>query len=1121
MKSTQTWAGGRQSTTRLYRGLVLGLALAALALPARRASAQGVTTGAITGLVNDTEGKPVTGAQVQVINRSTGYATGTLTRPNGLYLVQGLEVGGPYSVIITSIGFQKAQRDGIRVVLSQATRVDVQLSTQAVELSALEVTAVRAADFSPTHQGVATVVTDTLLRRVPTLSRDFTDLTKLTPQVVRPQDGGGPSAGGTYNRFNAFTIDGANEGDRFALNASGGVPGSASNGKLISIEAVKEFKVFLTPSDVRQGNFTGMLVNAVTKNGTNQLHGGATYSFRNQDLAPDPISKTQNKVQQYSFSLGGPIIKNKLHFFVAPEFQARTTPATGPYVGQPTNATPLAVSTDSLAAIANIMKSQYGFDVGTTGPVNIDNPLTNLFGRIDYEISPQHRLVVREIYNRAENGSFSRNFNQFNSSPNVQNSGFRLGSNFFSSVDKNTSTVAQLYSNFANGRSNELIAGYNHIADVRSVPVQAPEISVGVTPPGGTSPTTPVTFGTEQFSPGNILRQDLYEAVDNLSLPFGAHTATVGVRFEQDHIFNNFAQRSYGVYVFPNITALAADKPSGYTIGYDNSGTGKGIPADFRVQQYSLYAQDQWAATDRLTLTYGVRADIPRFVDKPLENPQIAALFPGVHTSDVPKTQILWSPRIGFNFDPTRDQKNQIRGSVGIYTGPPPFILVGNAYANTGLGLVTLTCTGAATPAFTVDITKLPHACAGQAAPAPGAAGTAGVNHTDPNFRYPQSFTASLGLDRQLPFAAVLTLEGVYRHAINGVLIRDLNIKGPRLVGGVPYTDRNGRVLYADTMTNGTSGGNPTVFVANDSQRVVTRLNGVSFSEGLIDVTNQSKDYNYSLSAQLRKRFSDALDATVAYTYMHSVDVQSLTSDRAISNWRNGRTVSGSHADLTPTISYFNRPHRLVAFGTYTLPWKITDVSAYLEYQSGTPITYTVVGDLNGDGYNGNDPIYVPKDATDPNEFKIGSYSNGVFTQDAAAAKAFNDFISGQKCLNEQRGQIMARNSCTSPWQKRLDLSLRQSIPQIKSQDVTLQLDVFNFLNLLNRKWGQNALPTLSGSFPQQSVLTQVARTAGPLNQSMSVFTFSQTARTKGPFDVSQTSPSNFYQIQLTLRYAF
>jgi hypothetical protein len=340
-------------------------------------------------------------------------------------------------------------------------------------------------------------------------------------------------------------------------------------------------------------------------------------------------------------------------------------------------------------------------------------------------------------------------------------------------------------------------------------------------------------------------------------------------------------------------------------------------------------------------------------------------------------------------------------------------------------------------------------------------------------------------------------------------------------VGGQPYTDRDGRVLYADTIL---ANGN----VTNLNQRWITSLRGVAFNEGIIDVTNQSEDFNYSISTQLNRRFSDRFEATVAYTYMKSEDVQSLNSDRAISNWRNGRQLSVAHENLITTTSVFSRPHRFLAYGTYTMPWKITDLTLYYERSSGVPFTYVASGDLIGDLYNGNDVLYIPRDATDPNEIRIGTGVGAAFVQNTAAAQAFDDFISSQECLNEQRGQIMERNSCRTPAQDRLDLSVRQSIPQIRGQQISLQLDFFNFLNFLNNDWGQIKLPTLSPFFNDQRALSQTGRNPGPLNQSIPTFTFDnrlyQSDATRPDFGKPlpfEGRTGSVYQVQLTLRYSF
>jgi hypothetical protein len=589
--------------------------------------------------------------------------------------------------------------------------------------------------------------------------------------------------------------------------------------------------------------------------------------------------------------------------------------------------------------------------------------------------------------------------------------------------------------------------------------------------------------------------------------------------------------------VFPNLAAFAARAPSGYAFGFDNSQTGEGIAADFSAQLFSLYAQDQWQVNSQLSISAGVRADIPRLVDEPLQNDRVADLTDGaINTSDVPDVAVLLSPRIGFNYDVTGNQSTQVRGNVGIFTGSPPYIMLGNAYANTGLGLVNVSCTAAGTvPEFTTDVDEMPRACLGNPDPAPNVGGTVGINITDKKFKYPQSFTGSLGFDQRLPFDMVLTLEGLYRKAINGLLIQDANLLGPRMVGGSEYTDRHGRVLYADTIS-------ATGTVTNNRRRITT-LNGVNFTEGIIEVTNQSEDYNYTLSAQLTKRFASSMSLQASYTYMQAKDIQSLTSDRAISNFRFGRQLSTSHDDRATQTSYFERPHRIVLGASYTAPWKITDISVYYQGISGTPFTYVYSGDVNGDLVNGNDPIYVPEDATDIDEIRIGSQSGGVFTQDAAAAARFNQFVDMQDCLSEQRGAIMERNSCRSPFQHTMDLSIRQSLPRLaalRGNALALQLDIFNFLGWLGGRfgedWGRFELPTLSPNFTNQSVLQSTGRTPGPLDESLPVVTFNPTvasllrpdqnppsgcSREEPCVFTKQTGVASYYQMQLTLRWTF
>jgi hypothetical protein len=1119
-------------------------------LAAATLSAQGVTSGAISGTVTNAQGAAVGDAQVQIINRSTGYSSTATTRENGYYFVQGLEVGGPYTVRVRRIGYEQQEQNDVRVTLSRTTRVDIVLRQTAVQLAGVVTTAAaNAAEFSATRQGAATVVYDTIIRRLPTLQRDFTDLVKLTPQVVPNANGQGPSAAGAYNRLNNFTVDGANQNDRFNLGSSGGQPGGATGGRIMSQEAVKEFQVLLSPTDVRYGNFAGMTINAVTKSGTNEFIGGGTYTFRTPYMAAnvDQIRSSGFKIRDYGFHIGGPIIKDKLHFFVAPEWQERTDPTAGPILLSASGALPervgtstVAVATDSLNAFINALAGRPGFaDAAAVGHYNAfarGNPITNLMGRLDWSINGSNRAVLRILDNTAEQAELARGTQAPQNSVGSQSSGIRLSSNSFVRQAKNRSIAAQLLSNWSSGLSNELLVGYNTIRDVRIVPVNAPEISLGVTPVGGGTAVA-VTAGTERFSPGNDLKQKILEVSDNVTIPFRDHTITLGGRYEYTDIYNFFLSGAgNGAWLFPNLNALTCQAPTtcvggvpaptGYAFSYANGGD---IAAKFRGNQISAYVQDLWNVTPRVAVTVGLRADMPDFLDKPGYNINLdtTASTAGttMRTDAVPERQVLWSPRVGVNWDVTGQQTTQVRANAGIFTGNTPYILLGNAYANTGLGGVTVSCTGAGVPAFSTDVASLPRNCAGQPAPTPGNAGTIGVNLNDPNFKYPQNFTTTFGVDHWLPWNVLGTFEVLYRKEINALYVRDANLRGPRMVGGSPYRDVNGRILYADTVS-------ATGAITNTNQKYVLATGPVAgsqttFSEGAILLSNAKAGYNYSVTSSLKKRFSRAFELTTAYTFMQAKDVQSLTSDRAISNWRFGRQHAGLEFDPNDAqTSTFERPHRFIAYGTFTAPWKKnqTDISAYLELMSGMSLGYVTNNDINGDGVNGNDMIYVPRDATDPNEIRIGRGTGAAFALNAADAAAFERFISLQPCLNSQRGRIMKRNSCNAPMTKRLDVNLRQTLVDLRGQQVTMQLDIFNFLNAINKKWGQNAFP-VGGTFNNATALQTAGKQPGPISTSLWNYNVPSAVlnginNLNSPWSTNTNTPANNYQMQLTLRYS-
>ncbi len=420
----------------------------AIATPAALA-AQGVTTGAISGTVTSDQHMGVEGAQIQVVNRTTGFTSRVTTRTDGRYTVPGLEVGSRYSVTVRRIGFQPQTRDNIVVVLSQVTRVDFELVTQATQLQAVNVVANQDPVMSSSHTGVTTTISDSALRRLPTLNGNFTDFVVLTPQVSTA--GPGLSGGGTNNRYNNIQIDGSTEADLFGLGSTG-QPGGQANGKSIGLGAVKEYQVLLSPFDVRQGNFSGLLVNAVTKSGTNEWHGSMYGTTRNQGYTRSQPYITNYKQSQGGFNIGGPLIKDRALFFVDAEWQARTSPANGPYVGGSLPG-PSQANVDQV----NQALAAYGMPTGSGALVNNGNPLANVFARFDFNLPGNTQLVIRDNYGRAVQDIFSRSASTFQ----LDNNGYHFSS-------KKNAAVAQLRTLFDNGSFNELLVNYETIRDRRN-----------------------------------------------------------------------------------------------------------------------------------------------------------------------------------------------------------------------------------------------------------------------------------------------------------------------------------------------------------------------------------------------------------------------------------------------------------------------------------------------------------------------------------------------------------------------------------------------------------------------------------------------------------------------------
>ncbi|HET9984665.1 MAG TPA: TonB-dependent receptor [Longimicrobiales bacterium] len=985
---------------RLWSRCALGLvSLACCALGAApRLHAQGVTTSAVTGTVTSPEGQPLPGMQVVIRNMETGQQTGTLTQQNGLYYISGLQPGGPYRLSVEGIGYRTETRENLRLTLSQTARFDFTMASQAVALQALEVTAERNAVISKGRTGAATTVGDSAVHRLPTISGDFTDFTRLAPQIST--QGGGTSAGGRNNRFNTIQIDGAVNNDLFGLAASG-TPGGQAGTKPITLAAIKEFQVVLAPFDVRQGGFTGAGVNAITRSGTNEFHGTLQYYGRNQNFVGryvDYRNVTAPKFGDFSEknfvgSLGGPILKDRVHFFVAGDLARRDAPNAGVAIGRDNTYT-----TAEVQPIIDLVKSKYGYDSGDIGEITMGRNSDNVFGRLDFNLASNHHLTVRHNYVNASDDNLTRSTNQY-----------FLGSSLYQFVSKTNSTVAQLNSSFAGGFYNELRVGYTTVRDHREVPNKFPFIVVDLS--GGRQ----VSLGPENFSVANALDQDILELTDDFTFSRGRHTITIGTHNELFDFSNLFARNIYGNYTFASLADLNAGTPRRYEYSYLLPGGRE--RAEFGARTLGVYAQDQLSLTDRFTLTAGLRLDTYMLPDKPADNPAVVTAV-GRHTNEVPGTTLLVNPRVGFNYDVNGDRTLQLRGGAGLFSGRTPYVWISNAYGNTGLDYVRFTCsTPATSPAFVADPLNQPSSCRGSTSLVPNE-----INLVDPNFKYPQVFRADLAVDRQLPLNVVGTIEGLYTKAINDPSYRELTV-GPA-VGTV-----EGRPLYSKK--------------------------SVPFSN-ITEITNASDSYSYSITGQLQRAFNDRWSASAAYTYGRSYDVNSLTSSQAFSNWR-FNPIGGDPNDPELRPSNYDIPHRVVVDASYRLPWKVaaTDLSLIYVGESGQPYSYTYnTTDLNNDQSNGNDLIYVPRSASEI-RFAQQTVGGQVITP-AQSWTNFDDFINRVDCLREARGSVVKRNACRLPWQNRLDFRAAQSIRTLGSQSLQVTLDVLNFLNLLNSDWGRS-----------------------------------------------------------------
>ncbi len=989
--------------------------------------AQTATTAGFNGKVTDNNGQPVYGANVIATHEPSGTVFGAASRADGRFNIPAVRVGGPYTIRVEFIGYKAEPAENITLALGEDRTVNFTVVEEAVAMEEVAIVAERNPIINTSRTGAATTVTTKEIEDLPTISRSFDDFTRLNPQFNSNQ------AAGRNNRYNNILIDGSVNNDLFGL-AGSGTPGGQSGTTPISLDAIQEFQVEIAPYDVRKGGFTGGGINAITRSGTNTFTGSAYYLGRNESFignGPGDVEYPKFNEKVLGFRLGGPIQQDKLFFFVSAEYSKRNAPsALGiTETGGPEDFTALTgITAADAARFDSVLSTKYGYNPGGFGLKTVERPSTKFFGRLDYNLSDKHRLTLRHNYVDASDDILGR------STGTGSSNGFQFGNSGYGFFNTTNSTVLEVQSTLGHNMYNEAIVAFQTIRDKRRTPGQQfPFVRV-------IYGSNLLVAGTENFSQANALDQDILEITDNFTYFMGDHTFTVGTHNEFFSFDNLFIRDFYGNYTFANIDSLIAGSPSSYSLSYSLDTNDLKPTAKFAVQQFGFYVQDVWKVMPNMNVTLGLRADIPVLPDKPSYNQRVdTTLFLDdihVSTDEVPSGNMLFSPRLGLNWDVHGDGKTQVRGGLGVFSGRTPYVWISNQYGNTGVDFGRTTA-NPGVGSFTTDINNQP----GKVFVAPSSE----IDVTDKDFKLPQIWRFNIGADYELPWSIIASADFLYSKNINQIRYQDINLRPP--------VNDTTRQLSA----SGDPDGIRPLYSTSSSGKYVSSFTNVIY------LSNTDKGYEYNLTLALQRTFGPGFlgefdkgyFASLAYTLGRAVDENSGLSSQAVSNWR-FNPVQGDPNHVGTATSNFETRHRIVGSLSYTLeffPKWSTIISFLYTGFSGRPYSETYSGDVNGDGQTSNDLIYVP---IDRNDINIVPVSGDPRSADDIYAQ-LEDYINGDPDLKSARGEIVKRNASVEPWTNRLDFHLEQHIPIMdKYGKFELTLDIQNFMNLFNKEWGES-----------------------------------------------------------------
>lgn len=1007
-----------------------------------------VTTSSISGVVTDSKGQPLIGATVKATHTPTGTIYGTTTRNGGEFTIPNMRVGGPYKVEISFISFSTETYNDIFLKLGEPLKINVKLSEGSTSLKEISITATK--NTTKGNGGTALNISRTQLNNLPTVNRSVQDFARLSPQAsvsTNGKDGSpmGISFGGQSNKYNQFAVDGAVTNDVFGLSASG-TNGGQAGANPISIETIDQLQIVLNPYDVKQSGFTGGGINAITKSGTNEFHGAAYFYYQGQSLvgkAPDSTRAKYGDFTNKTFgaSLGGPIIKNKLFFFVNAERSVRNNPVDfNPATGSSN------VTTDELKSIYDYVANKYKVDLGSYTDQERDKPATTLFGRIDWNINAIHKLTIRHNYLNASDLIYSRT-----------NSSAAFANNYYTFPSKSNSSVIELNSNFSNKLSNELRIGYNNVKDRRNYQGQ-PFPTVTINDNGRT-----INLGSEFSSTANALDQSIWTITDNLTMYKGKHTITVGANAEIYKIKNTFIQGAFGSYTYDSINGFINNlKPRQYQINYNTADTTLRDGIGFKAAQIGIYAQDEWNIRKNFTLTYGVRVDIPIFPTTPPDNVAFSKdpSFTGYSTTTIPKSRPLIAPRVGFSWDVTNDGMTTIRGGLGIFTGRVPFVWISNQYGNTGNVYTNVSLSGAGLPnsfRFNYDANS-PFYGQYSAANLTAMGANVGtspsnINLTDKDFKFPQMFKTNLAVERKLPWGMSATLEGNFTKTLNNAIWENLNV-----------------IQSNDSVSLGGGIKRPTWVKKNKN-----------WGNQILLLKNTNEGYTYNISGELTKQTSNGLFMKVGYSYGDSYAINDGTSSTAGSNWRFGPNINGLN-NLELARSNYSMGSRVLAVVSKTFKYGKEDkfrttLTLFYNGQSGIPYSWVYFNtvDPTGDDLNAsgnNDLIYIPKAAeVTAMTFDLisqkDSKGNVTYSRTPDEQRAdLERLINSDGYLSKHRGENAKKNASRTPFENIFDFKIAQVLPIYKNHKVEITFDILNVGNLLNKDWGRTYFIANNASTP-------------------------------------------------------